>query len=63
MGTALAVGDLGQASAGPLVGYISTQLGFRWVYGIPSLMAVVAVAVVATMPNVMRPARVTPVGS
>ena len=57
MGTALAVGDVGQALAGPLVGYISTQLGFRWVYGIPSLLAVGAVVIVATMPEVRNPQR------
>ena len=63
MGTALAVGDVGQASAGPLVGYVSTQLGFRWVYGIPSLLAVAAVAIVATMPEVRRrpPVAVIPI--
>jgi MFS family permease len=52
MGTTLAVGDIGQAVAGPLVGHLSTQFGFRWVYGIPALLAVAAVAVVATMPEV-----------
>ncbi len=52
MGTTLAFGDIGQASAGPLVGYLSTQLGFRWVYGIPSLLALCAVMSMATMPEV-----------
>ena len=52
MSTAFAVGDIGQATAGPLVGYLSTQLGFRWVFGIPAVLALVAVAVVATMPEV-----------
>ena len=51
MGTALAVGDIGQASAGPLVGYLSTQFGFHWVYGIPSLLAVAAVGIVAATPQ------------
>jgi MFS family permease len=54
MGTALAVGDIGQASAGPLVGYVSTQLGFRWVYGIPAFLALIAVGIVGTMPEVRR---------
>ncbi len=52
MGTALAMGDIGQASAGPLVGYLSTQWGFRWVYLLPALLALVAAAVLATMPEV-----------
>ncbi len=38
MGTTLALGDIGQASAGPLVGLLSTSLGFRWVYGIPAIV-------------------------
>lgn len=52
MGTTLAFGDVGQASAGPLVGFLSTQFGFRWVYGIPSFLAFCAVVSMATMPEV-----------
>lgn len=52
MGTALGVGDIGQATAGPLVGYLSQQWGFRWVYLIPSLLAFVGVSLVVTMPEV-----------
>jgi MFS family permease len=54
MGTALAMGDIGQASAGPLVGYLSTQWGFRWVYLLPALLALLAAGVLATMPEVSR---------
>lgn len=52
LGTALSLGDIGQASAGPLVGLVSSQLGFRWIYGIPAMLACVALWVVATMPEV-----------
>jgi MFS family permease len=55
MGTALAVGDVGQACAGPLVGHLSISWGFRWVYGIPAVVAFVGVLIVATMPEVLRP--------
>ncbi len=54
MGTALAMGDIGQASAGPLVGYLSTQWGFGWVYGLPALLALVAVLTLLTMPETRR---------
>jgi len=54
MGTAFALGDVGQASAGPLVGFLSTQLGFRWVYGLPAVLAVFGVMTVASMPEVRR---------
>jgi MFS family permease len=37
MGSFMAFGDVGQASAGPLVGIASAAFGFRWVYGIPAL--------------------------
>ena len=52
MGTALGVGDIGQATAGPLVGYLSQQWGFRWVYLIPAVLALIGVSVVVTMPEV-----------
>jgi MFS family permease len=51
MGTTLALGDVGQAAAGPLVGYLSTQWGFRWVYVIPAAVCMLAVAAVASMPE------------
>jgi MFS family permease len=59
MGTTLALGDVGQASAGPLVGYLSTQWGFRWVYVIPAAVCLVAVVAVASMPEVRRARRVS----
>lgn len=52
MGTTLALGDIGQASSGPLVGWLSQSLGFRWVYGIPALFVAAAVATMATLPEV-----------
>ncbi len=54
MGTALAMGDIGQASAGPLIGYLSTQWGFGWVYRLPALLALVAVLTLLTMPETRR---------
>jgi MFS family permease len=54
MGTAFAMGDIGQASAGPLAGYLSTQWGFGWVYGIPAVLALVAVASLLSMPETRR---------
>lgn len=54
MGTALALGDIGQGSAGPLVGALSTSLGFRWVYGIPAILALLGALNVLTMPELRR---------
>jgi MFS family permease len=54
MGTVLALGDIGQASAGPLIGYLSGVWGFRWVYLIPALVCVVAISAVASMPELRR---------
>ena len=54
MGTTLAIGDIGQATAGPLVGYLSTQIGFRWLYVLPAIVCLVAVMTVATLPEVKR---------
>lgn len=51
MGTALAMGDVGQASAGPLVGFLSTQWGFRWVYLIPAVVCAIAAGAVLSMPE------------
>jgi MFS family permease len=45
MGTALALGDVGQASSGPLVGLLSQSFGFRWVYGIPAIVVACAIIV------------------
>lgn len=49
LGTFLSFNDLGSAMAGPLVGAISQQVGFRWVYGVPALVAVAGAALVVTM--------------
>jgi MFS family permease len=51
MGTALAVGDIGQATAGPLVGWLSGEVGFRWIYIIPAVVCLACVAVIATLPE------------
>ena len=37
--------DFGQGLAGPTVGKISDALGWRWVFGVPSILAVVSVLV------------------
>lgn len=52
MGTTLALGDVGQASSGPLVGWLSQSWGFRWVYGIPAVIVLVAIVSIATSPEV-----------
>ncbi|MBI4936491.1 MAG: MFS transporter [Actinobacteria bacterium] len=49
LGTFLSFNDLGSALAGPLVGAIGQQVGFRWVYGTPALMAIVGAFVVTTL--------------
>ena len=54
MGTAFALGDVGQATAGPLIGYLSTAWGFRWVYGIPAILTFASLYFVATMPEARR---------
>jgi MFS family permease len=55
LGTFLSFNDLGSAMAGPLVGAISQQVGFRWVYGVPALVAAAGAALVVTMlPNRTR---------
>ncbi len=54
MGTTLAFGDIGQASAGPVVGFLSTQWGFQWVYLIPAIVCSVAVVSVLSMPEARR---------
>ena len=54
MGTTLALGDIGQATAGPLVGWLSTVLGFGWVYGTPAIVVGAAVLVVLSSPELRR---------
>lgn len=54
MGTTLALGDIGQATAGPLVGWLSTVLGFGWVYGTPAIVVGTAVLVVLSSPGLRR---------
>jgi MFS family permease len=54
MGTVLALGDIGQAGAGPLIGYLSSLWGFRWVYLIPALVCVVAISAVISMPELRQ---------
>jgi MFS family permease len=49
LGTFLSFNDLGSAMAGPLVGAISQQVGFRWVYGAPALVAFAGAAVVVSL--------------
>ena len=49
LGTFLSFNDLGSALAGPLVGAIGEQLGFRWVYGTPALVSIVGAAVVISL--------------
>lgn len=49
LGTFLSFNDLGSALAGPLVGALGEQLGFRWVYGTPALVSIVGAAVVISL--------------
>jgi MFS family permease len=52
LGTFLSFNDLGSAMAGPLVGAISQQIGFRWVYGVPAMVAFAgAMVVVSLLPS------------
>jgi MFS family permease len=37
--------DIGQASAGPLVGLVSDAVGWRWVFGVPALVTFSALSV------------------
>ncbi len=37
--------DIGQASAGPLVGFVSDAIGWRWVFGVPALATFSALSV------------------
>ena len=37
--------DLGQASAGPVVGFVSDSFGWRWVFGVPALATLGALSV------------------
>lgn len=45
MGSFMAFGDVGQATAGPLVGVASQAFGFRWVYGFPAIAVAVGCTV------------------
>lgn len=47
LGSFMAFGDFGQGMAGPLVGLVSSALGFRWVYGIPAVIVAIGLAVLA----------------
>jgi MFS family permease len=49
LGTFLSFNDLGSAVAGPLVGALGEQLGFRWVYGTPALVSIFGAAVVISL--------------
>ncbi len=57
LGTFLSFNDLGSAVAGPLVGAIAEQVGFRWVYGVPAIVSVVGAALVVTMLPKRTPVR------
>jgi MFS family permease len=37
--------DSGQAAAGPLVGFVSDALGWRWVFGIPAFVTFSALTI------------------
>jgi MFS family permease len=37
--------DIGQASAGPLVGLVSDAIGWRWVFGVPALATFSALSI------------------
>jgi MFS family permease len=45
LGAFLTFNDLGNALAGPLVGFIAERAGSRWAYGTPAIMAVIGAAV------------------
>ncbi|MFZ4720704.1 MAG: MFS transporter [Ilumatobacteraceae bacterium] len=49
LGTFLSFNDMGSALAGPLVGFIAQQIGFRWVYGIPAMVAFAGATVVVSL--------------
>jgi MFS family permease len=45
LGAFLTFNDLGNALAGPMVGFIAERAGFRWAYGTPAIVAVIGAAV------------------
>jgi MFS family permease len=49
LGAFLTFNDLGNALAGPLVGWIADSFGFRWAYGTPAIAACAGAAVCASL--------------
>jgi MFS family permease len=49
LGAFLTFNDLGNALAGPLVGWIADTFGFRWAYGTPAIVACAGAVVCASL--------------